>query len=379
MGETRYFELKNKVESFIDAKKETDEWDFKQEWSDTQEVVKDIICFLNTTHDKDCYLIYGISDDYEITGMKKERKKQSDIHDTIAKIRFSGGVKPEIELETIKIKNIEVDVLIVKNTEKTPIYLEEPYSKLRVGYIYSRVGDRNTAYDKNSSLEIIEKLWKKRFELLKAPLDYMLDKLESIDDWKINDEGYYNKYKPDYSIRVVDEETSSIMWTEFYSYSVFNESIQYYTYEFFYKSSLKKFRIVVLDSGRFLTPIPESEILKIEKEKIFYRYYVKRSPVWKVKEFLYNKNENFEKEQTKYDFEKVILIFESEKEKEKFDLMIAEEAGEILNLISINEMYDYIDTGNEQLTNNYKKQLRTGIVLNKILTEFRNNMSKIDE
>lgn len=379
MGKTRYFELKNKVESFIEAKKETDEWDFKQEWSDTQEVVKDIICFSNTTHDKDCYLIYGISNDYEITGMKKERKQQADIHDTIAKIRFAGGVKPEIELETIIIQNKEVDVLIVKNIEKTPIYLEEAYSKLRVGYIYSRVGDRNTAYDKNSSSEIIEKFWEKRFGLLKAPLDYMLDKLESIDDWEINDEGYYNKYKPDYSIRVVDEEISSKMCTEFYSYSVFNDSTQYYTYEFFYKSSLKKYRIVVLDSGRFLTPIPESEILKIEKEKIFYRYYVKRSPVWKVKEFLYNKNENFEKEQTKYDFEKAILIFESEKEKEKFDLMIIEKAREILNLISVNEMYDYINTGNEQLTNNYKKQLRTGIVLNKILTEFRNNMSKIDE
>lgn len=379
MGETRYFELKNKVESFINTKKETDEWDFKQEWSDTQEVVKDIICFSNTTHDKDCYLIYGISNDYEITGMKKERKKQSDIHDTIAKIRFSGGVKPEIELETIKIKNIEVDVLIVKNTEKTPIYLEEPYSKLRVGYIYSRVGDRNTAYDKNSSLEIIEKLWKKRFELLKAPLDYMLDKLENIDDWEINDEGYYNKYKPDYRIIEIDEETSSIMSTDFYSYSVFNENTQYYTYDFFYKSSLKKYRIVVLDSGRLSTPIPESEMLNIGKEKIYYRYYVKRSPVWKVKEFLYNKSENLEKKQTKYDFEKVILVFESEEEKEKFELMIAEKAREIINLISVNEMYDYINTGNEQLTNNYKKQLRTGIVLNKILTEFRKNMSKIDE
>lgn len=379
MGKTRYFELKNKVESFINTKKETDEWDFKQEWSDTQEVVKDIICFSNTIHDKDCYLIYGISNDYEITGMKKERKKQSDIHDTIAKIRFSGGVKPEIELETIKIKNIEVDVLIVKNTEKTPIYLEEPYSKLRVGYIYSRVGDRNTAYDKNSSLEIIEKLWKKRFELLKAPLDYMLDKLENIDDWEINDEGYYNKYKPDYRIIEIDEETSSIMSTDFYSYSVFNENTQYYTYDFFYKSSLKKYRIVVLDSGRLSTPIPESEMLNIGKEKIYYRYYVKRSPVWKVKEFLYNKSENLEKKQTKYDFEKVILVFESEEEKEKFELMIAEKAREIINLISVNETYDYINTGNEQLTNNYKKQLRTGIVLNKILTELRNNMSKIDE
>lgn len=379
MGKTRYFELKNKVESFINTKKETDEWDFKQEWSDTQEVVKDIICFSNTIHDKDCYLIYGISNDYEITGMKKERKKQSDIHDTIAKIRFSGGVKPEIELETIKIKNIEVDVLIVKNTEKTPIYLEEPYSKLRVGYIYSRVGDRNTAYDKNSSLEIIEKLWKKRFKLLKAPLDYMLDKLENIDDWEINDEGYYNKYKPDYRIIEIDEETSSIMSTDFYSYSVFNENTQYYTYDFFYKSSLKKYRIVVLDSGRLSTPIPESEMLNIGKEKIYYRYYVKRSPVWKVKEFLYNKSENLEKKQTKYDFEKVILVFESEEEKEKFELMIAEKAREIINLISVNETYDYINTGNEQLTNNYKKQLRTGIVLNKILTELRNNMSKIDE
>lgn len=379
MGGTRYFELKNKVESIIEAKKETDEWDFKQEWSDTQEVVKDIICFSNTTHDKDCYLIYGISNDYEITGMKKERKQQADIHDTIAKIRFAGGVKPEIELETIIIQNIEVDVLIVKNIEKTPIYLEEPYSKLRVGYIYSRVGDRNTAYDKNSSLEIIEKLWKKRFELLKAPLDYMLDKLENIDDWEINDEGYYNKYKPDYRIIEIDEETSSIMSTDFYSYSVFNENTQYYTYDFFYKSSLKKYRIVVLDSGRLSTPIPESEMLNIGKEKIYYRYYVKRSPVWKVKEFLYNKSENLEKKQTKYDFEKVILVFESEEEKEKFELMIAEKAREIINLISVNETYDYINTGNEQLTNNYKKQLRTGIVLNKILTEFRNNMSKIDE
>lgn len=379
MGKTRYFELKNKVESIINEKKETDEWDFKQEWSDTQEVVKDIICFSNTTHDKDCYLIYGISNDYEITGMKKERKKQSDIHDTIAKICFAAGVKPKIELETIIIQNKEVDVLIVKNIEKTPIYLEEPYSKLRVGYIYSRVGDRNTAYDKNSSSEIIEKLWKKRFKLLKAPLDYMLDKLENIDDWEINDEGYYNKYKPDYRIREVDKETNSIIRTDFYSYSVFNESTQYYTYDFFYKSSLKKYRIVVLDSGRFSTPIPESEMLKIEKEKIYYRYYVKRSPVWKIKEFLYNKSENLEKEQTKYDFEKVILIFESEKEKEKFELMIEEKAREIINLISVNEMYDYINTGNEQLTNNYQKQLRTGIVLNKMLTEFRNNMSKIDE
>lgn len=379
MGETRYFELKNKVESFINTKKETDEWDFKQEWSDTQEVVKDIICFSNTTHDKDCHLIYGISNNYEITGMKKERKKQSDIHDTIAKIYFAGGVKPEIELETIIIKNIEVDVLIVKNIEKTPIYLEEPYSKLRVGYIYSRIGDRNTAYDKNSSSEVIEKLWKKRFELLKAPLDYMLDKLENIDDWEINDEGYYNKYKPDYRIIEVDEETSSIMLTDFYSYSVLNENTQYYTYDFFYKSSLKKYRIVVLDSGRFSTPIPESEILNIGKEKIYYRYYVKRSPVWKVKEFLYNKSENPEKKETKYAFEKVILVFESEEEKEKFELMIVEKAREIINLISVNETYDYINTGNEQLTNNYKKQLRTGIVLNKILTEFRNNMSKIDE
>lgn len=379
MGKTRYFELKNKIESFIDAKKETDEWDFKQEWSDTQEVVKDIICFSNTTHDKDCYLIYGISNDYEITGMKKERKKESDIHDTIAKIRFAGGVKPKIEFETIIIKEKEVDILIVKNIEKTPIYLEEPYSKLRVGYIYSRVGDRNTACDENSSPEIIEKLWKKRFELFKAPLDYMLDKLENIDDWEINDEGYYNKYKPDYRIREVEEEPSIINWTDFFSYSVFNESTQYYIYEFFYKSSLKKYNIVVLNSGRFSTPIPESEILEIEKEKIYYRYYIKGSPVWKVKEFFYNKNENPEKEQTKDDFEKVILIFESEKEKEKFELLIVEKAREMINLISINETYDHINTGNEQLTNNYKKQLRTGIVLNKMLTEYRNNMSKIDE
>ena len=38
--------------------KEGEFWDFKQEWHDKiEDLVKDIICFSNTVHDEDCYLI----------------------------------------------------------------------------------------------------------------------------------------------------------------------------------------------------------------------------------------------------------------------------------------------------------------------------------
>ncbi len=132
--------------------------------------MKDIICFANTVHDKDCYIIFGIADDLTVTGMRKKRKKQADIIDAISKLMFAGDVYPKIEVTTIYLDNKEIDVLAIFNIEKTPIYLKKNYGVMFAGCIYSRVGDKNTQNKGNSDITDIENLWKKtpRFNKIKT-------------------------------------------------------------------------------------------------------------------------------------------------------------------------------------------------------------------
>lgn len=46
------------VQHCLQQGKEGEYWDFKQEWHKRiQDLLKDIICFANTVHDKKCYII----------------------------------------------------------------------------------------------------------------------------------------------------------------------------------------------------------------------------------------------------------------------------------------------------------------------------------
>ena len=70
------------IEFFISQGREGEFWDFKQEWhKNIQDLMKDIICFANTVHDENCFLIFGIGDDLSLTGMNEARKKQADVLD----------------------------------------------------------------------------------------------------------------------------------------------------------------------------------------------------------------------------------------------------------------------------------------------------------
>lgn len=79
------------VRSFLEKGKEGECWDFKQEWHEnTADLIKDIICFANTVHDENCYIIFGVSDDLQIKGMQKPRTKQANIIDAISNLIFAG-------------------------------------------------------------------------------------------------------------------------------------------------------------------------------------------------------------------------------------------------------------------------------------------------
>ena len=136
MNKSRLQEL---VLSLLEQGKEGEYWDFKQEWHEKiEDLLKDIICFANTVHSKDCYIIFGVADDLTVTGMKKDRRKQADIIDALSKLKFAGDIYPKIELTTIDIDYKDVDILRIFDVEKTPIYLKENYGQMRPGCIYTR-------------------------------------------------------------------------------------------------------------------------------------------------------------------------------------------------------------------------------------------------
>jgi predicted HTH transcriptional regulator len=81
-----YTSLESKIKNLIDRKSEGEYWDFKQEWyKDNERLLHDILCFANTVHDRDCYLIIGVSDTGEIVGVSEEnRRKQVHILDLLS-------------------------------------------------------------------------------------------------------------------------------------------------------------------------------------------------------------------------------------------------------------------------------------------------------
>ncbi|MBO7147270.1 MAG: ATP-binding protein, partial [Lentisphaeria bacterium] len=145
--------LEQIVSKLISLKQEGDFWDFKKEWQTDNkkaDLIKDIICFANSIHKRDCYLIFGVNDTYNITGMEQKRWKQADIIDLLSKLKWAEGNIPHISVKTITLNDTLIDVLIDHNSDHVPFYLDADYKcdkfSLRQGVIYSRYKDRNTAW-----------------------------------------------------------------------------------------------------------------------------------------------------------------------------------------------------------------------------------------
>lgn len=213
------------IETLLSKHKEGAYWDFKQEWHEKiEDLMKDIICFSNTPHDQDCYIIFGISNDCNVLGMKKDRKKQADIIDCLSKLDFAGGCQPEISVDTVVYSDIELDILTIYNTEKTPIYLNTNYGKMLKGCIYLRKGDRNTPDNGNANIGDIELLWKKRLGLTKSPLDIVYELIDKPFEWNKIGDTYYHKYRPEYSINIIYDEDA--YFHDYYLYQPeYNNSI----------------------------------------------------------------------------------------------------------------------------------------------------------
>lgn len=349
---------------------EGDYWDFKQEWhTEISDLIKDIVCFTNTIHDRDCYIIFGVSDELIVTGMKAARRKQADIIDVISNLQFAGDIYPQVEVNTVSVQGKEIDILTVHNEHLTPIYLKKPYGQMNAGCIYSRIGDKNTPNKGNADFRSIENLWKKRFGLLKPPLLYIYDRIENKLEWERYDDIYYNIYKPDFVLEILEDD--EYLDAEFYSYAMVNQHTSYEILNIKYNSTiLETHQLVVLDSGRITVPVPEWAYFEMDDGKILsYKFYETGSNSEKLLKFFYNResSDNFYAMQ---DLLKVVLLFKSKEERKRFENHVLSNRHLLKQQLESSNEFDYLEKDSKREKINLER-LRLVLILNVWLKDWR--------
>lgn len=374
--------LRNEIEKLIQSRREDDYWDFKEKHhSNKANLLHDIICMANNRADRDAYIIYGVADKtFEIVGVENDenRRTQQNIIDILKSKKFVSGIRPRIEMRTLNIENREVDVLTIKNSTDTPYFLIDKFEDngriVRAHHIYIRVGDTNTDIDKSADINNIEYLWKKRFLLNRSPFEQIVKRLKNKDEWKRDEYTYFNIYNPEFTITIEDDDKD--LTPEFYSYAMMNESTMFQILNVnYFGTKLYSKQAVVLDSGRYSTPVPEWEFLEFGEYKIYpdyaLKYFIMDEPNFKLNEFLFNED-NHEEGFARQRLLEVILLFRDNQEKNEFvEYVHSNKSAFIEQLEALDGDYSWIEMDNKRRQEQVVVRLKTGKVLNKMLDEFR--------
>lgn len=334
-------DLQDEIEMLIYSKREDDYWDFKEKHhSNKANLLHDIICMTNNRVDRDAYIIYGVSDQtYNVVGVENDvnRRNQQNIVDLLKSKKFASGIRPRIEMRCFRIGYHEVDVLIIKNSTDTPYFLIEDFKDIgrtvRAYHIYTRVCDTNTDIDKSADINNIEYLWKKRFLLTRSPFEQIIRMLDKRNEWKREDDTFFNVYCPEFTITIEDQ--GDRLTPEFYSYAMMNESTIFQLLNVnYYGTKLYSRQSVVLDGGRYSTPVPEWGFLKFSEHSTHpgyaFKYFIKDDPSYRLNQFLYDDNDGEERCARGRLFE-VVLLFEDIQEKEDSMEYLRLKTGKVLN------------------------------------------------
>ncbi len=301
---------------------EGDYWDFKQEWWDSKnpEMIKDILCFANTVHSRDCFIILGIeNNNYTVVPFQKPRKKQADVLDTLSKVKFAGENIPDVSVYSdIPLDGGIVDVMVIHDSDRTPFYLSEDKQSLKRGRIYTRTGDRNTASDSNADPKNIELLWKKRFHLSQPVLSQFIEEMRIHANWRLGDDGgYHNIYRPEFTF-VPDWNDEDRRFNEFYVelYPDKNATRLIYDCKYF-GTVLRRVYTVSIDGGRWCTPYPQMALIHNGGDRrYFYMFHDSADMI--ILRFLSKGRpyKNFYHEQRFFEH---ILLFKNQNEKLLFE------------------------------------------------------------
>ncbi|WP_418127164.1 helix-turn-helix domain-containing protein [Streptococcus parasuis] len=374
----------------INLRQEGGYWDFKKEWykSDNkgkQDLLHDIICMSNNLDSRDAFIIIGVNEDdnYNLRDVSEDngRKNTQNIVDFLKDKKFAGGLRPTVYVKSYQISGKTIDVIVILNDNNTPYYLTDNFQGIRANYIYTRIQDTNTPIDRSADIDKVEFLWRKRLGLTQTVLERFEIYLEDYENW--NDGPYgemqkYYKYFPEFTIEYMSAKDGRDGY-EYYLFSQTDSSPHWYDIQFkYHQTLLKELLGVALDGERYFTPCPEIAGITLDKTKNYnwdfsYRYFTKGTFKYKLNEFFYLQ-ESFSEEYSRMDFFEVVLLFETENERMEFEKFVRRNWDK--RDMYLNNVYmPHIPNLPNYKEGAFIEEYENALVLNKMLSEFRNNQN----
>ena len=391
-------DLENEISQLIQTKREGGYWDFKQSWyEDKAELLLDIICMANNQEDRTAYIIIGIEDgSMKVLGVEDDesRIKLHDLSQFISAKHFA-VYQPEIDLQKITLEGHEIDVIIIKNTNHTPYYLEVDFTDakyhnknpkgaktVRQGQIYLRLNDRKAGTDCAAPYSCIEHLWKKRFGIQLSPLEKMHLYLTKPDEWD-NSPGdetlKYYRYEPEYTIGYSFDDPENRDGYEYYFLDQMDNKPHWTIIQLkYHQTVLTEMNGNILDGGRHFSPTPLIDGVSLKEHitwDISYAYWIKGSLEYTVHEFFLDRHAHEAVLSDRRLMENV-LLFNSEDEHKDFNCYIKRNWDSDKNLYSDGVIEPYLENIPGYRMEKFKEQLINIQILQKMLAQYRSELNK---
>ena len=323
------------VQELVSAKKEGSYWDFKREWYNTdekgkQDMLHDIICMSNNLSNSDGYIVIGVNNQsFELTGVLSDphRRTTQMMVDFLSQKPFAANVRPSVYVQTIILNGMELDVIVIENTNQTPYYLISDEGRVRANSIYTRILDSNTSKDSSADPRYVEALWRKRFRVDAPPLEKVRIYLQDVDSWACspidNAEIRYYSAAPEYTMETVwDPDRNG--YSEFLLETAVGMPTEMKTIHFMYREVIIRCHQTVLhsdllagiDNNRAFAVVPERDYLKYAENT-----FVMFSLIEDSLPFLIHKHYADPSISGYYVYEKyfrAIIVFGSKQEKDSF-------------------------------------------------------------
>lgn len=288
--------------------REDERHDFKKKWyssdennSKRAEMLKDIFSFVNTTHDEDCYLIFGVTDDTrEIVGIENDENRYNtqQITNWLNNLSIEPET-PKVRVETLSVKGHEVDVMIIKDTDRVPVFLRSGKKgkgfgnhPIGPGQVFTRKEDTNTSIGGTADYNQLTELFRKHLGL-NLPIEKRFEKV--LQDWKnwnyyehSDDIGIQYSLDPDFRISFVDRDAD--VKAESFSLSQVRVDISCGVAQLKHRTDIiKEISVIDLDGARFKAVFPDiGSISNSYGKDLFYDCYKVDSLKFKLEELINN-------------------------------------------------------------------------------------------
>ena len=372
-------------------------WDFKEkpyffEGQSKEEknkkkndLLHDIICMANNLSNRDAYIIMGIQDKpAKITGVKQFSNKwtQENYQDFLQNLTWAGDMIPTVEFRTIN--NGDLDVLIIKKSNRVPYYITKNYGKVRENRIYVRKGSKNTAIDSQAEIGDIEKLFEFRLGILPFPKERVITYIDDTKHWirmKSSYESiswYYDPF-PEFTIELIDDPQNNELRAPVYALIHSNARSSWQIIHIkYHQTILLEFSSHYIDEYRGISVQPKYNFLKLFdrmndiKFPSMYYYYLADSVeinlMYLLKELLQQDDEAWKRHLS------LIPVFDDDEERNIMEKYVEENKAEILVEIkkeSEKVCLGYNYEGDEQHSKWDKEEIAVTKVVKKLLNEYR--------